>query len=298
MLDAIKALTEHAATKKFTQSGALLNQLGQYFELIEGSIQGTPFEVYAKGALNDVAFMLEHPSMTDEVAAKQIADMARALQITQQLVALMIAHSQTPIKDHQRKQYDKFIAQDKKLRDAILEEQKGLSFNAILELNQRLAKILKEIYGEKNLPTFAPAPAPASIPPSPKPSHAQSNNDSKLRFLDALSNLFKGMASPEGPSQGAVQSFVGVMVEFVVGVLGNFFKAFLGKEAAPKVDELVGHAGSALQKMFASPEVKRGTSAGFTPGFDAEKGKQREKATQEETEGLSLKPKHKKHISV
>lgn len=286
MLEALKSVKQNLKGR-FPKS---LQQLKQWKQILKDAEPVVAWPGYVEGALNRLNAKLKKAHTTDASFASKTAQMINALQNTH-LLTSRFAHylKNTQLEGQKKAIVDKFMQDHNALLRAISDNQRQLSLKEISKINLDLASVLKDAFSDPVAKAMvSPRPAKATTP-------SVQNNEPKAKgfqFLDALSDLFKGLADPN--PQAATQSFMGVMIQFVVGIMGNFFKAFLGKEAAPKVDEMVNNAGIAIQRMMQqqpvvvpqrtepeSPSRARGpavaTGASSLPGYSHHREKEKEK---------------------
>lgn len=109
----------------------------------------------------------------------------------------------------------------------------GLNNNpsqTLTEINCKWAALLKRVFKVQGLVENKETAAPAK---SANPFSQWGQN-----FFAAVSGLFKALNDPTQDSKGAQMNFIGSMIQMVVGLFANLFGRFLGKDAAPQVEEL------------------------------------------------------------
>lgn len=173
---------------------------------------------------------------------------------------------------------------------ALLEEEEALMLSinpsniaptqTLADINRKWAELLHRVFNIKGLAELQEK-AQTTATQKPKNATAQWGQN----FFAAISGLFKALNDPTQDSKAATMNFMGTMIQLVVGLFANMFKSFLGKNAAPQVEELTqnvsGYFTNVLSEAYAREDAKeknakqaqKKSKTDFTPGFTKHKGK-------------------------
>jgi len=173
---------------------------------------------------------------------------------------------------------------------ALLEEEEALMMSinpsniaptqTLADINRKWAELLHRVFNIKGLAELQEK-AQTAATQKPKNATAQWGQN----FFAAISGLFKALNDPTQDSKAATMNFMGTMIQLVVGIFANMFQSFLGKNAAPQVEELTqnvsGYFTNVLSEAYAKEDAKeknakqaqKESKTDFTPGFQKHKDK-------------------------
>lgn len=247
VLARLNALINQANVKGFKQASLMGGMLQDELKANQSNPSASNLIPTLHGVMNYFEAKINEPKMTDEILTKEILETSAALLETLKLRADLDAKIDND--EIEASMLQAFLQAEDSANNAIMNQKSMLTRDGVLQLNNRMKQLLSNRYE-------------ADISPEDQ---KKKDGWSKKLFA-ALSNLFKYLSNPTGKgAEGAMMSFVGSIVGFVVNMLGKLFSSLVGEEAGNKLKGMAKMAKSAFAKWFNAANSPETSEDDFVP---------------------------------